>query len=351
LLLILRSKTVRPDYPSIDDSLIRAACLIIFERMKVDSFDLDLLRGELDSIVQNGLQFFKSAKVVANQRKIELAAQASREEDPLKKAGFIQYPDDWDLLDEQHKNESRNLVQRVTLFAPRLMQAVELSPLIRDEQAEIRLALRSMTTTFQLRYLTTMPAALLNSGEMRVEHTIDADTAVRFFKQEVESLREKMELLSPPPDQFASKIVASQTPNVQKYRPNTAFLMMRIDKRLPRLEDVNNAIKEVFKEFGIEAVRADEIEHSDSITQKILDEIATSEFTIADLTGERPSVYYEVGYAHALGKRPILYREEGTKLHFDLSVNNVPEYRNTTDLKSQLRKRLEAMTNKKGLIG
>lgn len=135
-------------------------------------------------------------------------------------------------------------------------------------------------------------------------------------------------------------------PQMRSFRPNTAFIIMQINRDNPKLDDVKNCIKRVFDEFGVSAIRADEIEHSDVITQRILDEIATSEFLIADLTGERPSVYYEVGYAHAVSKRPILYREMGTKLHFDLSVHNVPEYKNITELESMLRIRLATMTNK-----
>ena len=74
--------------------------------------------------------------------------------------------------------------------------------------------------------------------------------------------------------------------------------------------------------------------------------IGKAEFIFADLTGERPNVYYEIGYAHALGKRPILYRKKETKVHFDLSIHNVPAYDNISELKSLLEKRLEAIAGR-----
>ena len=136
-------------------------------------------------------------------------------------------------------------------------------------------------------------------------------------------------------------------PQQSKYTPNTAFIMMSMDPAMPELDDIRNAIKEVCSSFGIRAVRADDVEHQDKITDVVLQYITNSEFLIADMTGERPNVYYEVGFAHAINKRPILYRKNGTRLPFDLSVHNVPGYKNITELKELLTKRFEAILGKK----
>lgn len=129
----------------------------------------------------------------------------------------------------------------------------------------------------------------------------------------------------------------------KKIKHNTAFILMAMDSNNPELEDVYLAIKDVCSAYGINAYRANDIEHQDRITDLVLSEIKFCEFLIADLSHERPNVYYEIGYAHAFNKRPILYRKSGTKLHFDLSVHNVPEYKNITELRNLLTKRLEAI--------
>lgn len=175
----------------------------------------------------------------------------------------------------------------------------------------------------------------------QAEEPVDTVTTARaLFDEAATSISELIDLLSP------AESVQPVAVGTESYRPNTAFIMMAIDKNQRELEDIKNSIKDVCKEFGITAIAADDIEHEGAITDRILEEIETSEFLIADLTGERPNVYYEIGHAHARNKRVILYRKVGTKLHFDVAHRNCPEYENNTDPRDKLRKRMEALTNR-----
>lgn len=125
--------------------------------------------------------------------------------------------------------------------------------------------------------------------------------------------------------------------------PNSVFILMSMDPKDDSLVDIHNAIREECASFDLSATRVDDIEYQDRITDLILERIQDSEFIVADLSGEKPNVYYEVGYAHALGKHPVLVRKRDTRLHFDLLVHNVPEYKNVTELREILRRRFEAI--------
>ncbi len=120
---------------------------------------------------------------------------------------------------------------------------------------------------------------------------------------------------------------------------------MWMNRDNPELEDICNAFKEVFEGYGIRAQRADDIEHQQVITEVVLRFIQSADFIVADLTGQRPNVYYEIGFSHALGRRPLLFRKAGTPIHFDLAGHNVREYKNVTHLKMILRRALSTFVD------
>jgi hypothetical protein len=300
---------------------------------------VDDLRSELDAICDQAKSYFEHVRP---------DWEASHGYNPRS-----------DALVAGQKITAQQMRRKLASFGANLLTAVKNSPLLEEtDQTALKRVLREMSSALSLKEYHHYEAYIISDEDQfhgvmpasQDERDSDPDSSALRFLNGVENIREKLDLIAPTSENLASAIVASQVGSVRKYRPNTAFIMMQIDETNGELEDVKNCIKDVFKEFGIIAIRSDEIEHSDVATQRILDEIATSEFSIADLTGERPSVYYELGYAHALDKRPILYRKKGTKLHFDILVHNCPEYKNVTDLREQLAARLEALTGRKPKI-
>jgi len=129
---------------------------------------------------------------------------------------------------------------------------------------------------------------------------------------------------------------------VASSKKGTCFVIMGIGHD-PRLDDVYDlGIRAVAEKLGYECVRSDKVEHNLKITDRVVYTIANSTFIIADLTGERPNCYYEVGYAHALRKDVILLVEKDTPIHFDLKDYNFIIYERIEDLKEKLEERIVA---------
>ena len=85
-------------------------------------------------------------------------------------------------------------------------------------------------------------------------------------------------------------------------------------------------IKPVCVECDFEAIRVDQINKSDSITQTIIDFIKSAELVIADMTGHNPNAFYEIGYRASTGKPMIYLKEKGETIPFDIASIRAFEY-------------------------
>lgn len=97
---------------------------------------------------------------------------------------------------------------------------------------------------------------------------------------------------------------------------------------------------------GFEAVRVDQINQSDSITQTIIDMLVESDLVIADMTGHNPNAFYEMGYRACTGKPMIHLKEKGSAIPFDIASIRAFDY-DLTDLDSvaEIKSRLEQTIN------
>jgi hypothetical protein len=270
--------------------------------------------------------------------------------------GSFEYDYYWQMLDDETKGNADRVISHLLTFSGMFAPLVKSSSLTNDadshdlttETKRVRAAVK--LTRYSHRGVDVIhdegTVLGVSPSTQGVDGPLKPSDARRTCESAFSRINDILQLVIAAGEMLSPPEAATEA---SRYRPDTAFIMMWISKENPHLDDVCDAIKETFKKFGIKAVRADDIEHEDLITKKILDQIKTSEFLIADLTGARPSVYYEIGYAHALSKRVILYRSEGEGIHFDLAGYNCPEYSSLRELKEMLEKRLVEMTGRAGV--
>jgi hypothetical protein len=103
-------------------------------------------------------------------------------------------------------------------------------------------------------------------------------------------------------------------------------------------------LEKVLGEFDCVAIRIDKEHPLEDLVNRIKEEIRKAKFIVADLTDERPSCYFEAGYAEALprptiylaSKESVLHPGTSTKIHFDIHMN-VNYFTNHKELEEKVR--------------
>ncbi len=148
---------------------------------------------------------------------------------------------------------------------------------------------------------------------------------------------------------------ASDDVKVSTYSVGThqrsAFVVMQFGTPYDQL--YTDVIRPVVAGCGFEVVRADDEFGPGLIIADVVRRIQEAEVIIADITPENQNVFYEVGYAHALGKPTILLAEKGKRLPFDVSGFRTLFYENSIAGKAAveqgLRRHVEAITRERPL--
>jgi nucleoside 2-deoxyribosyltransferase len=161
----------------------------------------------------------------------------------------------------------------------------------------------------------------------RSKAVLTSDEAVRQYAESVVSLAEKAAL------------------------SRDVFVIMSFEER-DDLDDYKAAVEDVCGKAGFKAVRTDSrpAANTHQIIDAIHDHIQTCGFVIADLTSNRPNVYYEVGYAKGLNKKLVLTAKKDSKPHFDLQGYNRIDWSGSENLKKQLKPVVDEISRSFGLL-
>lgn len=101
----------------------------------------------------------------------------------------------------------------------------------------------------------------------------------------------------------------------------------------PLFADKRMAINVAIERAGLEARFPDYLPHQPTFSlSELIREIRGADLVIVDLSHERPSCYYELGLAEAVGKKIHLIAEVGTPIHQSAARSLVRYYRDMADI-------------------
>lgn len=124
------------------------------------------------------------------------------------------------------------------------------------------------------------------------------------------------------------------------YSPDEKLVFVIIAFR-DDMEPVFEGIKTAGEAVGLNVKRVLDVIGDYRITDQIIQMINSARFIVADLTHERPNVYFELGYARGLGKHVITIARDNTNIHFDVKDWTYIPYNDSRVLEQKIKKRFE----------
>ncbi len=155
-----------------------------------------------------------------------------------------------------------------------------------------------------------------------------------------------------------AKEVAKELAQIMQANPQGVrvenILSKSVDKKLvfviisfsADMDPIFEGIRAAGEAHGLRVERVKDVVGDYRITDKIIEMIHQARLIVADLTNERPNVYFELGYARGFGKTIITTAREGTKLHFDVKDWTCTFYTDSRILEKRLYERFASELSK-----
>ena len=121
------------------------------------------------------------------------------------------------------------------------------------------------------------------------------------------------------------------------------------DEKCRNVDEIREGIRNAVIESHNDVYFLNRDAYNDNMFNKMIAEIAGCKFLIADFTSQNPGVYYEAGYARALGKTVIhtCKKSDFENMHFDIKQIQCVIWNDKEDLTKNLRDQIEK-SNLKG---
>ncbi len=146
---------------------------------------------------------------------------------------------------------------------------------------------------------------------------------------------------APQAEELYRATTESRAPGAKSESKPHAFVAMPFSDGM--IDVFNYGIQQAVRAAGFVCERIDQSNFVGDIFAEIKKKIDVANLLVADLTGARPNVYLEVGYAMGKGVPTILLVKDVNDLEFDLQGQRCLVYKNITELEKLLTQELAGL--------